>query len=70
MSGGPGEDECGFLMFDGEVLGEVRGVGEESAKVVWDVGRVVEVDCGAVSSADEVESEWTWTMSECFPHVL
>ena len=70
MSGGPGEDECDVLMFGGEVLDEVRGVGEESAKVVWNVGRFVEVDCGAVSSADEVERERPWSLLERLPHFL
>jgi len=70
MSGGPVEGECDVLMFGGEVLGEVRGVGEESAEVVWNVGRFVEVDGGAVSSADEIEREGPWTFIECFPHVL
>jgi len=57
-------------MFRGEVLGEVRGVREKSAKVVGDVGRFVEVDGGAVSSADEVEREGFWALGEGFPHVL
>ena len=70
MSGGPGESECDVLMFGGEVLGEVRGVGEESAKGVWNVGRFVEVDGGAVSSADEVKREGPWSLSEGCPHVL